>query len=56
VLAERNRMQDALAVADRLRQLKPGYDLAYARQDFFFMEAPEFVARYLAALGRAGIT
>jgi adenylate cyclase len=55
LLAERGRVDDAAAVADRLRQLKPGYDLAYARQDFFFMDAPAFVERYVDALARAGI-
>ena len=37
------------------KQLKPGYDLAYARQDFFFIRAPEFVERYVKALEAAGI-
>jgi TolB-like protein/Tfp pilus assembly protein PilF len=55
LLAERGRIGDAVAVADRLRRMKPGYSLAFARQDFFFIEAPQFVERYLAALARAGI-
>jgi tetratricopeptide (TPR) repeat protein len=55
LLAERGQLEDAAAVADRLRRLKPGYDLAYARQDFFFMRAPEFIERYLHGLGLAGI-
>lgn len=55
VLAERGRIEEARAVADRLRQIKPGYNLAYARQDFFFMRAPEFVDRYIGDLARAGI-
>ena len=55
LLAARGRVDDAAAVADRLRKLKPGYDLAYARQDFFFIRAPEFVERYVKALEAAGI-
>jgi adenylate cyclase len=56
LLAERGRVEDAAAVADRLRKLKPEYDLAYARQDFFFIRAPEFVDRYVCDLALAGIT
>ncbi len=55
LLAERDRIEEATAVGDRLRKIKPGYTLAYARQDFFFMRAPEFVARYLNNLALAGI-
>jgi len=55
LLAERGQVEDAQAVADRLRKLKPGYDLAYARQDFFFARAPEFVDRYLRGLSKAGL-
>jgi TolB-like protein len=55
LLAARGRMEDATAVADRLLQLKPRYDLAYARQDFFFMDAPDFVDRYVEGLALAGI-
>lgn len=55
LLAERGRLEDAAAVADRLRKLKPEYDLAYARQDFFFIRAPEFVERYVRDLSLAGI-
>ena len=56
LLAERGRIDDAAAVADRLRRLKPEYDLAYARQDFFFLLAPEFVDRYVHDLSLAGIS
>ena len=55
LLAELGRNDEAAAVADRLIRLKPGYTLDYARQDFFFMRAPEFVERYLRALACAGI-
>lgn len=55
LLAERGSLDDARAIADRLRQIKPGYSQAFARQDFFFMRAPEFVDRYLKNLARAGI-
>jgi TolB-like protein/Flp pilus assembly protein TadD len=55
LLAERGQLNDAAAIADRLRKLKPGYDLAYAQQDFFFIRAPEFVERYVKALEAAGI-
>lgn len=55
LLAERGRIEEAKAVGDRLCKIKSGYSLAYARQDFFFMRAPEFVARYVANLALAGI-
>lgn len=55
VLAARGRVDEATAVGERLRQIKPGYSLAYARQDFFFMRAPEFVERYLKLLELAAI-
>ncbi|MGC3980180.1 MAG: winged helix-turn-helix domain-containing protein [Steroidobacteraceae bacterium] len=55
VLAEKGFIEEAKAVGDRLCKLKPGYSLAYARQDFFFMCAPEFVDRYLGNLALAGI-
>ena len=55
LLAERERLDEAKAIANRLIQLKPGYNLAYARQDFFFMRAPEFVDRYIDNLARAGV-
>lgn len=54
LLAQRGQVEDAQAVADRLRRLKPEYNLAYARQDFFFMSAPAFVERYLEGLASAG--
>jgi TolB-like protein/Tfp pilus assembly protein PilF len=56
LLAERGQNDDAHAVADRLRKLKPEYDLTYARQDFFFLRDPGFVERYLRGLAVAGIT
>lgn len=55
LLAELGRLEEAKAVGDRLRQMKPGYSLAFARQDFFFIRAPEFVERYLRQLALAGI-
>ena len=55
LLAERGRIEEAAAVGDRLLQMKPGYNLAFARQDFFFIRAPEFVDRYLRHLALAGI-
>jgi len=55
LLADRGRIDEAAAVGARLQQIKPDYTLAYARQDFFFIEAPEFVARYLKGLELAGI-
>jgi DNA-binding winged helix-turn-helix (wHTH) protein len=56
LLAERGRIDEATAVGERLRQIKPGYNLDYARQDFFFMHASEFVQRYLRGLTLAGIS
>ena len=50
LLAEQGRIDEAKAVGERLRKMKPGYNLAYARQDFFFVEASEFVERYLTNL------
>lgn len=55
LLAERRRIEEAMAVGDRLLKIKPGYSLAFARQDFFFMRAPEFVDRYLNNLALAGV-
>ena len=55
LLAERGRIEEAAAIGDRLLQMKPGYNLAFARQDFFFIRAPEFVDRYLHHLALAGI-
>lgn len=55
VLAERGRSDEAKAIGDRLRQIKPGYSLAYARQDFFFLRSAEFVERYVNNLASAGI-
>jgi TolB-like protein/Tfp pilus assembly protein PilF len=56
LLAEQDRVDEATAVGDRLMQIKPGYNLAYARQDFFFMRAPEFVDTYVKNLALAGVT
>jgi hypothetical protein len=55
LLAERGRLEEAGAVANRLRQVRPGYSLDFARQDFFFLQAPEFVERYVRDLALAGI-
>lgn len=55
VLAERGRVEDARAIADRLTRMKPGYSLAFARQDFFFLPEPAFIDRYLRNLALAGI-
>ncbi len=55
LLAEQGRIDEATAVGDRLQKIKPGYSLSYARQDFFFMRAPEFVERYSNNLAIAGI-
>lgn len=55
LLAERGHVDEATAVGHRLRQIKPGYSLAYARQDFFFMRAPQFVERYCSNLALASI-
>ncbi len=55
LLADLGRLEEAGAVGDRLLQMKPGYSLAFARQDFFFIRAPDFVDRYLDHLALAGI-
>lgn len=55
LLAERGRLEEAAAIVNRLRQIKPDYSLAFARQDFFFLRAPEFVERYVGNLALAGI-
>ena len=55
LLADVGKIAEAAAVGDRLLKIKPGYSLAYARQDFFFMRAPQFVDRYLSDLALAGI-
>jgi TolB-like protein len=46
---------EAAAIADRLLRMKPGYDLAFARQDFFFAPRDEFLETYFAGLAAAGI-
>jgi TolB-like protein/Tfp pilus assembly protein PilF len=56
LLAAQDRIEEAQAVSERLLQIKPGYNLAYARQDFFFVDAPAFVDRYLKNLALAGVT
>lgn len=55
LLAERGRIDEARAVGERLQKIKPGYSLAYAKQDFFFTDAQEFVEKYLRNLAMAGI-
>jgi hypothetical protein len=55
LLAEHGKTGEARAIGERLRQVKPGYDLAFARQDLFFIEGPEFVERFLVALSTGGI-
>jgi hypothetical protein len=55
VLAERGKIDEARAIADRLRQVKSGYTLAFARQDFFFTRSSELIDRYLRNLALAGI-
>lgn len=55
LLAERGRVDEARAVGERLQQIKPGYSLAYAEQDFFFLDAPAFVDKYLKNLAIAGV-
>jgi TolB-like protein/Tfp pilus assembly protein PilF len=56
LLGARSRIDDARAVADRLSQLRPGFDLAHARAEFFFLEDRAFVERYVGNLALAGIT
>ncbi|MFT3736943.1 MAG: winged helix-turn-helix domain-containing protein [Rhodocyclaceae bacterium] len=53
LLGEQGRIEEAKAVGERLRQMKPGYNLAYAKEDFFFVDAPEFVEQYLHNLALA---
>lgn len=55
LLADLDRIDEAHAIGDRLRQVKPDYTLAFARQDFFYLRAPDFVDRYLKGLAAAGI-
>jgi hypothetical protein len=55
VLGDRGRIDEAHAIADRLLKMKPGYSLQFARQDFFFTSAGDFVDRYLQRLVLAGI-
>jgi TolB-like protein/Flp pilus assembly protein TadD len=55
LLAERGRIDEAAAIKHRLLTIKPGYSLDFARQDFFFISAPEFVDRYVRNLALAGI-
>lgn len=56
LLAARGRLEEAAAIGNRLRQIKPDYSLTFARQDFFFLRAPEFVDLYVGNLAVAGIS
>ena len=55
LLARQGRTDDARAIADRLLQMKPGYNLGFARQDFFFACEDGFVDLYVDSLAKAGI-
>ena len=55
LLGVQGRSDEAAAIADRLLGMKPGYDLRFARQDFFFLPAEDFVSRYIDGLAAAGI-
>lgn len=55
LLGDTGRKDEAGAKGDRLLQMKPGYSLEFARQDFFFTRADDFVDRYLRGLCIAGI-
>ena len=55
LLASRNRIREASAIADRLLRMKPGYCLSYASEDFFFAPRDAFVEQYVAGLASAGI-
>ena len=55
LLGSNGKPDEARAIADRLKKMKPGYSLEFARQDFFFAPADEFLETYLTGLARAGI-
>jgi tetratricopeptide (TPR) repeat protein len=55
LLGDLGRLDEAGAIADRLLRMKPGYSLEFARQDFFFTRAKEFVDRYVEGLARGGV-
>ena len=55
LLGDLGKIAEAEAIADRLTRMKPGYTLAFARQDFFYTRPGPFVERYLRGLTSAGI-
>lgn len=55
LLGDLDRIDEAAAIADRLLKMKPGYSLEFAKQDFFFTRADEFIDRYLRGLEAAGV-
>lgn len=55
VLGAAGKIGEAHAGRDRLDERMPGYSIAVARDDFFFLDDPENEARYLAGLRAAGV-
>jgi TolB-like protein len=55
LLGMEDRLDEASAIRDRLLKMRPGYDLAAARDDFFFAPPDAFLEEYLRGLARAGI-
>lgn len=55
LLGDLGRKEEAEAIANRLLQMKPEYNLEFARQDFFFMTVDDFIDRYLRGLEFAGV-
>ncbi len=55
ILGHMGRLDQARAIGDRLLKMKPGYDQATCRDDFFFTRDASFVERYVAGLRAARV-
>ena len=49
------RVAEATETLARLRKVKPGFSLAYARERLFYLQSDEQIERYLEGLRRAGL-
>ena len=54
-LGHLGRSAEGAAALARLKELKPQFSLAYAREQLFFLRHEEQVERYLAGLRKAGL-
>lgn len=55
LLGMTGRLEEAAAIRDRLLKMRPGYDLADVRDDFFFAPSDAFLEKYIEGLEQAGL-